>query len=421
MKKNNNHNSRSKLTVLHQLCNLIPPFLVERLGRELGMQPQARSYSLWSHVVTLLFVQVARSFSLNDVCDALKLQASKLAGIRGATPPSRNNLSYASKHRSSELAQRLFWNVLQELSQREVGFGCGRGFGPARRARAWRFKRPIHAIDSSVIKLVLSCMDWAKHRRRKAAAKLHLRFEVHSQLPRFAVVNTAKEHDSRRAAALCAGIRAGEIAVFDRAYRDLCHLRELTQRGVFWVTRTLTQQDFRVVKRRLKKSVDNILRDDEIRLAGPKSKELYPEKLRRVVAWVEVDGQLVEMEFLTNNFEWAPSSVAELYRCRWEIEVFFRQLKQTLQVCDFLGNSLNAVQWQLWMALLVYVLLKYLAYLSRWSQSFIRLWAIGRAILWERWDLMQILHCYGTAGPRFRLRAQPEQAFFPYYSLLTVG
>lgn len=137
--------------------------------------------------------------------------------------------------------------------------------------------------------------------------------------------------------------------------------------------------------------------------------------MRRVLALIPIDGQDVELEFLTNNLDWQPSSVADLYRCRWEIEVFFRQLKQTLQLSDFLGNSLNAVQWQLWMALLVYVLLKYLAYVSRWQHSFIRVWTTVRAVVWERWDLQTILRRYGTARSSLRLLPQPHQLYFPCF------
>lgn len=411
MKKQNYHNTPAKISVLQQLCNLIPPFLIPRLARETGVDQRARTFSPWSHVVALLFAQVARSGSLNDLCDALGLHHSKLSWIRGARAPSRNNLSHANKCRDSRMGQMLFWNVLEHLQKACPGFGSGQRHS----GRAWRFGRTIHAVDSTVVQLVLSCIDWAKHRRRKAAAKLHLRMDIQTHLPRFAIINTANEHDSRQAAVVCAGVRSGEIVVFDRAYKDLRHLWQLTQRGVFWVTRTLERQDFRVVKRLLKKAQGRILRDDVILLQGPKSKALYPQRLRRVLARVQVDGQDVELEFLTNQLDWQPSSVADLYRCRWEIEVLFRQLKQTLQLSDFLGNSLNAVQWQLWMALLVYVLLKYLAHVSRWRHSFIRLWTTARAVLWERWDLETILQRYGTARRPPRLLAQAHQLYFPSF------
>ena len=135
--------------------------------------------------------------------------------------------------------------------------------------------------------------------------------------------------------------------------------------------------------------------------------------MRRVVALVEVDGKEVEMEFLTNNLEWSAQSIAELYRCRWQIEVFFKQIKQTLQLADFLGTSANAIRWQIWSALLVYLLLRYLSYLSDWSHSFSRLFTILRTSLWRKWDLLGLLARYGTADGHFRYIANPEQAYFP--------
>ena len=167
-----------------------------------------------------------------------------------------------------------------------------------------------------------------------------------------------------------------------------------------------------MVQRRLTKPQGNILRDDLIGLQGPKSKGLYPEALRRVVARVELRGQWVEMVFLTNNLEWSPQSVADLYRCRWDIEKFFRQIKQTLQLADFLGNSANAVHWQIWTALLLYVLLRYLAFLSQWQHSFTRLWAFCRSTLWRKIDLLELLRSYGIARSTCRLFSRPEQAYF---------
>jgi IS4 transposase len=135
--------------------------------------------------------------------------------------------------------------------------------------------------------------------------------------------------------------------------------------------------------------------------------------MRRIVARVEVDGHEVEMVFLSNNLEWSAQSIVELYRCRWQIEVFFKQIKQTLQLADFLGTSANAVRWQIWTALLVYLLLRYLSFLSDWSHSFSRLFTLIRTSLWKKWDLLHLLDRYGTAGGHFRYLARPEQAYLP--------
>jgi IS4 transposase len=228
-------------------------------------------------------------------------------------------------------------------------------------------------------------------------------------------VDTAAEHEATRAREVCAGLKPGEIAIFDKGFLDLLHLRDLTQRGVFWVTRAKENLAVRKLKK-LKPANSNILRDEIVRFKHFNSLRDYPQPLRRVVARVEVDGQPREMTFLTNHLEWSGQSVADLYRCRWSIEVFFKYLKQTLQLTDFLGYSANAVRWQIWTALIVYLLLRYQAWLAQWSGHFIRLFTILRAALWRRWDGLDLLQLYGTAGPRVRLRTQPEQAYFPGFT-----
>ena len=185
------------------------------------------------------------------------------------------------------------------------------------------------------------------------------------------------------------------------------------RRGIFWVTRAKDNLQCRVLKRRQWRRKGNILRDDLIVLQNAKSKTEYPEVLRRVVARVELDGELVEMTFLTNHLGWSAQTIADLYRCRWQIEVFFKQIKQTLQLADFLGQSANAVRWQVWMALLVYVLLRFLACVADWTHSFTRLWALVRTALWKKLDVVALLRSYGTAGGSFRMLGQPEAAYLP--------
>ena len=360
----------------------------------------------------MLYAQLTHSIGLNDVCDSLSIHSGPLSALRGARAPARNTLSHAGRKRPALLAERLFWEMLAHLQGLAPDFSrCGMGRGVAR-----RFRRTIHLVDSTVIELVANSMDWASHRRRKAAAKCHMRLDLHSLLPRFAIVDTARHSDAKRAREICAGIRAGEIVVFDRAYVDFDHLFELFLRGAFWVTRTKTSLRLRVVRRRKVPAGSKILADEEVVLSRKDAyAEKYPERMRRVRALVVVDGREREMEFLTNNMEWAASSVADLYRCRWEIEVFFKQIKQTLNLADFLGHNANAVRWQIWTALLVFLLLRFLAHLSRWGHSFTRLFAIVRAALWERIDLDLLLKCYGTAGGCFRAMATPEQAYFPAF------
>ncbi len=400
--------TRSQLSTLKQVCTLIPPHLVTKLARKHGIDKKWRGFSPWDHVVALLYSQLAHSSGLNNVCDGLRLHRGALSAIRGATPPARNTLSNANKVRTSAMAEELFWSVLAHLKTLSPSFG-----GKTYRGFPRRFKRAIHAVDSSTIQLVVSCMDWAKHRRKKAAAKLHMRLNLQSFLPGFAIVDAAKDADNKRAREVCADIGAGEIVLFDKAYVDFEHLYDLEAREVSWVTRAKDNLNYVCVTRRPTSPGGRILRDDEIRLSTPKSRRRYPKPLRLVRAIVERNGKDEEMEFITNNFDWAPSSVAELYKHRWAIEAFFKQLKQTLQLSSFLGHNKNAIQWQVWMALLVYVLLRFLAHQSKWSHSFSRLVGIIRSSLWTRLDVRATLESYGTAGANFRMLASCEQTYLP--------
>ena len=409
--------TRSKLSLFRQLCNLIPNHLVPQLARDTGVEEKSRSFTPWSHVVSLLFAQFTHAVGLNDVCDSLRLHSGPLSAIRGATPPSRNGLSTANRERPAALAEQLFWKTLEHLQGVSPAFGSGR----AGKRLAHRFKTAIHVVEATTIQLLAHALDWARHRRRKAAAKGHLRLDLHSFLPRFALIDTARAHDAKRAREVCAAIRAGEIVLFDKAYVDFGHLHELNEHGVWWVTRAKDNLQFKVAKRRLKNPAGQILRDDEILLTGPQSRAEYPPRLRRVVALVEVDGVKRAMVFLTNNLVWAASTVAELYRGRWQIEVFFKQIKQTLQLADFLGNSANAVRWQVWTALLVDVLLRYQAFLSRWGSGFVRLWTWVRASLWLKLDAVALLKSYGTAGGDFRLLGQPQAAYLPGFQPKAMG
>ena len=197
---------------MRQVVELIPAYLVPKFARESGVDDRARTFSPWSHVVTMLYAQISHAFGFNDVCDALRLQVTALCAMRGATPPARHTLSHANKERDCTLAEKLFWKMPEHLPTQHPGF-----LRHGKKSLAWRFRRTIQIVDATTIQLVANCLSWAKHRRRKAAAKCHLRLDLRSFLPRFAIVDTAGEHDSVRAPELCAGLHAGEIVIFDKA------------------------------------------------------------------------------------------------------------------------------------------------------------------------------------------------------------
>jgi hypothetical protein len=404
--------TRSKFTILKQVVSHIPGYLVSKLSREYGIDKQSRKFSCWSHVVSMVFAQISHALSLNDVCDSLNNHSGTLSTLRGALAPSRNGLSHANKTRNADMAEDLFWSTLKDMQKEHPNFGMGRNYVGFPK----RFKRTINVIDSTTIQLVANCMDWARHRRRKAAAKCHMRLDLQTFLPRFALVKAATTHDSKEAYSLCNTIRAGEIAIFDKAYVDFKHLYELHQRDVFWVTRAKDNMSYTVVKTHSKPN-GAIIKDKLIRLNIKKSRAEYPETYRLVRAIVEVDGKNVEMDFISNNIDWAASSIVELYKGRWGVEVFFKQLKQTLQLSDFLGHNENAVRWQVWTALLTYLIMRFISYLGSWKGSFSRLFTIIRGVLWSRFDLYDLLNNCGTASDPPRMCAEPYQLYFPGFEI----
>ena len=409
MNKKNKPAKKSPYTVLNQICNLIPPLLVPNLARQHGVDRKSRTFSPWSHVVSLMFAHLSHAFGLNDVCDAMGEHAGKVWRIREATPPRRNTFSHANARRDSAMAEALYWKmraVCSGLSETFVRGGRREGF-------LRRLKKPVFAMDSTTIALVANCMPWAKHRRKKAAVKCHLSLNLQNHLPQAICVEEARHHDNRQARFLCNPLQDGSIMVADKAYSDFRHFRELTAKGVVWVVRVRRDTAFRVVGRLHTTGNPRILADELVVLARPQTAEKHPEPMRRIRAIVEIDGKDREMTFLTNQLDWSAWTVAELYRCRWDIEVFFKELKQTLQLSDFLGNSEHAIRWQIWCGLLVHLLLRFLHYLSQWKHSFFRLFALLRACLWDEKDLHELLRLYGTASSPPRWRARPEQAYFP--------
>jgi hypothetical protein len=276
-------------------------------------------------------------------------------------------LSHANRTRDIALIKKLFWKIVVHYQQTHPNFFTQGGRSYFRLPR--RFKRAIRAIDSTTIELIAKCMDWAKHRKHKAAAKVHVALDLISFIPIRVVTDSANHHDGSYMSELCGNMKPGDIAVMDRAYVDYVQLNTLSEKGVFWVTRSKSNMKVKVIRSRVNDSRDEarkdkkalypiILSDDEVELTGKVSYARYPKRFRHVVAKVQdSNGVEITVSFLSNNMEWATSSICDLYRCRWGIETFFKEIKQTLQIRIFVGFSRNAIEWQIWSALLTYLLM----------------------------------------------------------------
>ena len=391
------------LTILGQIVKHIPPKLIDSLKRKHRIQ--TRAFSATSHVVAMLFAQLCHALSLNDICDSLRLHSGYLSQIRDCTPPSRNGLAHANATRDAAMAEELFWGTFDDIRRRHPAFMNGSRRYPG---LPHRFKRAIHVVDSTTIQLIAKCLDWARHRRQKAAAKMHLDLDLRSFLPNLAVIGPAKDSDAKMAREVCAPIRAGEIVVFDRAYVDFGHLHDLTMRGVTWVTRykegilhdivgqQLSQEEMGQARHMRDKGIFRgqqpiVLSDRMIKLTGEETARKHPENVRMVVARMLVDGKPCEMAFLSNNLQWSPYSICDLYRARWGIETFFKEIKQTLQLADFMGTGENAIKWQIWTALLAYLLLRLIGWLAGWRQSFRRLFTLIKGMIWSRRNLVLLI------------------------------
>ena len=397
--------AKTAYTILSQIVQWIPAGLPDKLAREAGAD--IRKFSCTSHVLALLYGHLTRASSLNEICDACRLHETELKRIRVATAPKRNTFSNANRTRNPQIAEDLYWSVfkhLQDICPSFTQYDKHKGF-------IHRLKRDIFAIDSSTLQLSLDCIDWARHRRKKAAAKTHMSINVGSMLPAFAVVEDAAHHDSKQAATLCATLKDGDVVLADRAYVDLAFLSDLTRRGIFFVLREKKNMVFTIIEE-CDHSDPRILSDQTVRMSHKGSGGKYPDTLRRVTAVVEVDGKDMEMVFITNNFDWSPRTVAELYRARWSIEIFFKELKQTIQLSDFVGYNEKAVKWQVWIGLLAHLLLRFLKHVSKWKLSFSRLVGTIRSAIWMKLDLLGTLRFYGTAGGPKRPVIVEKQLYF---------
>ena len=372
----------------------LPGWKIEELAA--GEKIKARKFSYSSQVYLLMLSQFLHLFSLNEIVDVSRIYAPELSRIRGISPASLNTFSNANRTRSAGVMQAFFWAVYGFFRNEDPDFVRGRHHG-----RLSRFKlRGIYAMDSTTIQLAYWCIDLAKHRQRKAAVKVHMVANVANRLPHFCVFGKAKDHDSKMEDELFNSLKEGDIGIADRAYNCFKALYRQSRRGVFFVVREKSGMRYRVVKRVAKKDLgENILSDETIQLTGQRTSKEYPDAMRRVKARVKVDGKWRTMVFLTNNFEWSASTIAELYKARWEVELLFKELKQTLQLQDFYGENANAVEWQIWAALLTHLVLRWLKYKSGAACSYSRFAALARAIVWLKKDAMAILRSYGIAPP----------------------
>jgi hypothetical protein len=356
-------------SIFSQLLAIFSRAQFETAVRRHEAERGAKGFDCWTQFVAMLFCQLGRAHSLREICGGLASVEGKLQHLGVGNAPARSTLSYANAHRPPGLFEDVFYSLLGR---------CQALVGP----RKFRFKNKLYSLDATVIDLCLSVFDWAKFRRAKGAIKLHLLLDHDGYLPTFCLMTEGRVHEINVARTL--ELPSGAVVVMDRGYVDYLWLDALDAQGVFFVTR-LKENALFSVEAQLSEPKGNILADDIIHLPGS-GKSLNADRvLRRVVVWDEVNER--EIVLLTNNFKLAASTIAALYKERWQIELFFKALKQNLKIKTFIGTSANAVRIQIWTALIAILLLKYLQLRSRLKWSLSNLVALLRLNLFVHRDL----------------------------------
>jgi len=339
--------------------------------RETRSERHARGFTSWSQFVSMLFCQLGRAFSLREISGGLRSCEGKLKHL-GISAPSHSTLAYANEHRPWELYQLVFLKLLDRC-RGQVDLG----------KRKFRFKNKLVSMDSSIIDLCLEIFDWAHFRRTKGAVKLHLLLDHDGYLPTFAIITEGRVSDIKMAWQF--KFDPGTIVVDDRGYNDYALFGHWTSQGVYFVTRMKSNARYEVIRKNQVPRKRHILKDEIIELRGPGADEKCPYQLRRIEFYNAEKNEI--LVFLTNNLKLGASTIAAIYKDRWEIEIFFKALKQNLKIKTFVGTSANAVKIQIWTALIAMLILRYLQLRSQFKWSLSNLVALLRMNLFTHRDM----------------------------------
>ena len=357
-------------SIFSQLLQLFSRTEFQQAVKQTKAERHARGFTCWGQFVAMVFCQLGRAHSLREITGGLRSCEGKLKHL-GITAPNRSTLAYANEHRPWQLYQQVFLQLLQRCQSEVQG------------KKKFRFKNKLVSLDSTIIDLSVTLFDWAKFRQRKGAIKLHLLLDHDGYLPSFAIISEGKVADVKMAPHF--RFAPGTIVVDDRGYNDYKLFGLWTAQGVHFVTRMKENALYEVVGERPVPQNRNILKDELIELRGSKAEEKCPYPLRRIEVYDPQKNKT--WVFLTNNLELGATTIAAVYKDRWQIEIFFKALKQNLKIKTFVGTSANAVKIQIWTALIAILVLRYLQLRSKFHWSLSNLVALLRMNLFTHRDL----------------------------------
>jgi hypothetical protein len=373
-------------SILGQVLKLMPRAHIESLDKTYSTGRPSRVLSRWSQVGALVFAQLAGRHSLRDVVTAMASQSDALAPL-GVSPPKRSTLAEANERRPAALYQSLFATLYARCQAVAPGHGL-------------RFKNPLLSLDSTTISLCLNLFPWAHFRTAKGAIKVHTLLDHAGHLPAVVVMTAGKGSDIAMARGL--QLPKGSIVAMDRGYIDYRFLFRLTQDGVYFVTRQKIHAKGQVTARFAVNWLQGVTSDQHVVLRGQNS-HAYPDALRRVGYRDPETGN--HYVFWTTAFHLAAATIAAIYKARWQIELFFKTIKQNLKINTFLGTSENAVMTQIWIALLTYLMLAFLRFKSGLGLSFQQRLRLLQINLFDRRKLVDLCH------PPQRQASQGQQLY----------
>jgi len=361
-------------SLFNQLLHHFPRTEFGALVKATKAERHARGFTCWGQFVAMLFCQLAHADSLRLICNGLSCCLGKLKHLGISEAPSKSGLSYANQHRPAALFQQLFWIALERFRSQSM-------LGPSQ--KPFRFKNKLLLLDSTTISLCLSLFPWAQFKKVKGGVKAHVLLDHDDYMPRF-VHFTGAFHSDVQAAHLLP-VQRGSIIVMDRAFIDYDLWAKWITQGMFFVTRLRHDLSIKVIEERSVPQNRNIRRDQLISLSSLQGQKECPFPLRRVEVWNPEEQETIVL--LTNHLNFGASTISDIYRQRWQIEVFFKTLKQNLKVKTFVGTSENALLIQIWTALIAMLLLRWLHFLSKKNWSFSNLAVLLRMNLFTYRDL----------------------------------
>lgn len=373
----------ANVNLFAQIISVLDRSIFRRLVQEKQTDKHQKGFDSWTHLVSMLFCQFAKVDSVRDIANGLKSATGNLKHLGIKQAPSKSSVSYQNQRRDWTLFQDYYLDIYAQL-RAKAGF----------KQVKFNIKSKILLLDSSVISLCLSVFDWAQYKTHKGAVKLHTLLNYEDQLPEFIHVSDGKMGDNT--AAYKMDVPAGSVTVMDRYYNDFTLLNVWDSKEAFFVVRHKSNIAYKVVEERElpPDAPENLLKDEIIVLTGYKSKKKYPGKLRRVVSQHEKDGQVIEL--LTNQMSWTAETVSELYRSRWDIELFFRDIKQLLHIKSFIGTSHNAVMIQIWTAMITILILKYMKALAKFG------WRLSNLMAFIRINLLVKINLFDWLDDPFK-------------------